>query len=188
MSDFGGNFYVTFALAGVVELPSQLCAAVLLRYIGRSKLFPLFMALTAVSCFAVISSDREIIKVLFALMTKFSINSAFNILGVQGAELFPTILRHTGTGSTAVVSRIGSISAPFMKNLVNLNFKLQFLINLIILFICKAENSGLTYVMVIYGSLTAVGSLLGLLLPETKDKDIPDTIEEAENYRNFNRK
>ncbi|CAG2175437.1 unnamed protein product [Oppiella nova] len=64
-------------------------------------------------------------------------------------------------GVASVMGRIGSISAPFMKNLT--------------------ATSGLTLVMTLYGTLTCVGAVLGLFLPETKGREIPDTIEEAEN-------
>jgi hypothetical protein len=35
--------------------------------------------------------------------------------------------------------------------------------------------------MMFYAILAAIGVILGLFLPETKDLEIPDTIEEAEN-------
>jgi hypothetical protein len=35
--------------------------------------------------------------------------------------------------------------------------------------------------MIFYAILTAIGALLGIFLPETKDREIPDTIEEVEN-------
>ena len=34
-----------------------------------------------------------------------------------------------------------------------------------------------------YATLTAIGGILGLLLPETKGTEIPDTLEEAENAK-----
>ena len=120
MSDFGGNFYITFLLSGLVELPSQLLSALLLRYIGRPKLYALFCALTASSCLAVIPSTSSWLRVTFALIGKFSINSSWIVMSMLGLELFPTILRSTGMGSASVVGRIGSITAPFMKNLVTI--------------------------------------------------------------------
>jgi hypothetical protein len=35
--------------------------------------------------------------------------------------------------------------------------------------------------MIFYAILTAIDALLGIFLPETKDREIPDTIEEVEN-------
>ncbi len=34
--------------------------------------------------------------------------------------------------------------------------------------------------MIFYAILATIGAILGLFLPETKDREIPDTIEEAE--------
>jgi len=36
--------------------------------------------------------------------------------------------------------------------------------------------------MIFYAILTAIGAILGLFLPETKGREMPDTIEEAENF------
>jgi hypothetical protein len=36
--------------------------------------------------------------------------------------------------------------------------------------------------MIFYAILTAIGAILGLFLPETKGREIPDTIEEAEKF------
>ena len=35
--------------------------------------------------------------------------------------------------------------------------------------------------MVLYGTLTIIGGVLYMFLPETKGREIPDTIEQAEN-------
>jgi hypothetical protein len=42
--------------------------------------------------------------------------------------------------------------------------------------------------MIFYAILAAIGAVLGLLLPETKGREIPDTIEEVENLHNFEMK
>ncbi|CAG2166906.1 unnamed protein product [Oppiella nova] len=161
MSEFGGNFYITFLLSGLVEIPSYILPAIFLRFIGRRILFAIFMLITGVSCFAVIPSTSEWLKVMFALLGKLGINSAWNVMFVHIPELYPTVLRQRGVGVASVISRIGSISATFMKNLT--------------------ATSGLSLVMTLYGTLTCVGAVLGLFLPETKGREIPDTIEEAEN-------
>ncbi len=36
----------------------------------------------------------------------------------------------------------------------------------------KAENTSLTVVMIFYAILATIGAVLGLFLPETKDRDI----------------
>jgi hypothetical protein len=49
----------------------------------------------------------------------------------------------------------------------------------------KATASGLAVVMVLYGTLTIIGGILYMFLPETKGREIPDTIEEAENPKSL---
>jgi len=44
----------------------------------------------------------------------------------------------------------------------------------------------LTFIMCVYGALTGIDALLVLVFPETKDRDMPDTVNEAE-YRMKNR-
>ncbi|CAG2168371.1 unnamed protein product [Oppiella nova] len=161
MSDFGGNFYITFVLAGLMELPSQLFTPLFLKFIGRRKLYAIFMAIVALSSVAVIPSQKPWLRVLFALISKYGISSSWNILVIYAAEIYPTVIRNIGMGTASVVGRIGSVSAPFMGNLT--------------------IHTSLTFVMIFYGIVTAVGAILGLYLPETKDKEIPDTLEEAEN-------
>ena len=119
MSDFGGNFYITFLLSGVVELPNHLITPLLLKFFGRKTLYIFFMFILAFSAFAVIPSKAEWLKITFVLIGKFSVSTSWCIFGIQSSEIFPTIVRNTGLGVLSVVARIGSMSAPFMSNLVN---------------------------------------------------------------------
>ena len=122
MSAFGGNLYVTFMLSGLVELPSNLLTGLLLRHISRRKLFAIFSLIISVSTFAIIWSENSEFKVIFALLGKFSVSSCNSVIAIFGPEIFPTVLRNTGFGSSSAVGRIGSIAAPFMKNLVRIYF------------------------------------------------------------------
>ncbi|CAG2177331.1 unnamed protein product [Oppiella nova] len=144
MSDFGGNFYITFLLSGLVELPSQLLTVVFFRLFGRRLLFSTFLTITCVSCLAIIGSRAEWLTVLLALIGKFGVNSAWNVMAVVGPELYPTVIRHRGMG------------------------------------VAQAAIHGLAPVMILYGVLSGVGALIVLLLPETKGREIPDTIEETD--------
>ncbi len=107
MSSFGGNFYITFMLSGLIEVPSQPLTALALRFIGRRHVFAMFMLLTAFSSFAVIPATSESLKIIFALLGKFGVNSAWNVWSMQCAELYPTVLRHTGKGVASVVGLFG---------------------------------------------------------------------------------
>ncbi len=112
MSDFGGNFYITFLLSGLVELPSKLITVLGLRYIGRRKLFSCFVFLITVSTLAVIPSKTSVFNVTFALHGKFAVSSSWCVMFVYGLEIFPTVIRHIETGSSLVIGKFGSIAAP----------------------------------------------------------------------------
>ncbi len=122
MSDFGGNFYVTFLLSGLVELPSNLITVLGLRYIGRRKLYSGFMFLIALSTLLYIPSKTTSFKVTSALVGKFAVTSSWCVLYLHTPEVYPTVIRHIGLGSSSSVGRFGSIAAPFMKNLVRIQF------------------------------------------------------------------
>ncbi len=123
MSDFGGNFYITFLLSGLVELPSKLITVLGLRYIGRRKLYSGFMFLIALSTLSYIpSKEKTTFKLISALVGKFAVTSSWCVLSLHVSEVFPTVIRHIGIGSSSSVGRFGSIAAPFMKNLVRIQF------------------------------------------------------------------
>ena len=47
-------------------------------------------------------------------------------------------------------------------------------------FVLKASMYGLSIVMIIYAIISMIAAFLTFLLPETKGKEIPDTLEDVE--------
>ena len=56
--------------------------------------------------------------ITLTMIGKFGITSAFVIIYVYSAELFPTIIRNIGMGSASFFARIGGIIAPQIALLV----------------------------------------------------------------------
>jgi OCT family organic cation transporter-like MFS transporter 4/5 len=54
------------------------------------------------------------------MIGKFCVTCSFGIIYVYSAEIYPTVVRGVGVGSSSMVGRIGSILAPFVKELVGI--------------------------------------------------------------------
>ena len=54
-----------------------------------------------------------------AMIGKFCISASFAIVYVYSAEVFPTVLRTTGVGSSSMFARVGSIIAPYVGTYVS---------------------------------------------------------------------
>nr|XP_039273891.1 solute carrier family 22 member 5-like [Styela clava] len=107
----------------------------------------------------------EGVSITFAMLGKFFASSAMGILYLYTSELYPTLLRNTGIGIASMTSRFGSICAPFL--------------------VFAGENGRRNipfYVMAALGISTAG---LCLLLPETKQSPLPDTMKDAIDLEKF---
>jgi OCT family organic cation transporter-like MFS transporter 4/5 len=81
---------------------------------------------------------------------------SFNTLYLMTTEFFPTDMRQTSVGICSIFARIGSMIAPFMKELT--------------------LATSLWVSFAIFAALTVATAILWLLLPETMDIQLPDNI------------
>lgn len=51
------------------------------------------------------------------MLGKFAVTAGSSLMYVYTSELYPTVLRNTGTGACSVLSRVGSSVAPFLFKL-----------------------------------------------------------------------
>ena len=104
---------------GLVEAPGQIVCLIGLKYMGRKTVTIVFYVITCISCLLMIF-DNPTMRVSAALIAKFGINSAWDACWLISIEMYPTVLRSTGRGLTSVVSRIGAITGPFVRDIVRL--------------------------------------------------------------------
>ncbi|GFQ69863.1 organic cation transporter protein [Trichonephila clavata] len=93
-------------------------------------------------------------------MGKFCITGSFGLLYLYTAEIFPTGVRNVTLGSCSMCARVGSILAPFMRDLGRATYP-------------EVPN-------VLYTLLALTSGLLALALPETRGVDLPNTFQESE--------
>lgn len=101
--------------------------------------------------------DLSVLSIVLVMSGKFGITSAFSMVYVYTAELYPTVVRNMGVGASSMASRLGSILSPYFVYL-------------------GAYDRFLPYILM--GSLTVLSGILTLFLPESYGMPLPDTIDQ----------
>lgn len=92
------------------------------------------------------------------MIGKFGISASFAVIYIYSAELLPTVVRNVGMGVCSMASRIGGICSPFVVFLGIYTRPLP---------------------MMIFGMCSFAAGLLSLVLPETLNKPLPESLEET---------
>ena len=116
-------------------------------------------------------------------------------------ELFPTVIRSVALSFACSMARIGSMAAPFIAYLAEINpilpifvfGSITFVVSTISLTSFLSSSYGQQYIRTYFFTirsetvkpLSQVG-LQSILLPETNRKKLPDTLEEGERFLRAN--
>ena len=157
--DLGGDLYMNAAVIAAVELPTYILQgwAVEYKYLGRKRTGVGSFVVAAVCCalFPLLRAmGMDVLAKLFAFAGKFAITSAFSVVYIWAADLFPTDIRVSGMGACTAVARVGALIAAY---------------------VAKASTTG---ALAGFGTLSAICAVLCLSLPETQGAEPPDTLEE----------
>uniref|UniRef100_A0A3Q3WS34 Major facilitator superfamily (MFS) profile domain-containing protein n=1 Tax=Mola mola TaxID=94237 RepID=A0A3Q3WS34_MOLML len=146
--------YISSFMSAAIEIPAYVFIWLALRSFISS-----FCSLTH---YFLPQLGLSYLAVALEMLGKFAVTAGASAIYVVTAELYPTVLRNTATGTCSILSRIGGSTAPFL-------FKLSIYFNY------------LPYI--ILGTL-AVGSIIALFfLPETFGKPLPQsTSDETANW------
>ncbi|KAG6451359.1 organic cation transporter protein [Manduca sexta] len=153
--------FVSVAAAGAIQIPSNFIAIWLISALGRRNTTIVFCMFGGVCALA-----------LALVPNVFWITLTLGTLGVSAAaivattiyihttELYPTVVRNMAMGACSTSMRVGSMIAPFISNLSVTVWWLPTLI---------------------FGVAPICGGLICFLLPETKGKNLPDSLEDVSN-------
>ncbi|CAH1251989.1 SLC22A5 [Branchiostoma lanceolatum] len=157
-----GNLYLNFAISGFIEIPAYLISIVILDKFGRRWPLCLMLLFGGVACIVAFFIPKHLgwMTTTLAMTGKFMITATFSIIYIFSAEIFPTVVRQIGIGMSSMSARVGGMVAPFVNLLGSYWAPMPY---------------------VIFGGVSIAAGLLALLLPETVGKELPATIEEAEN-------
>lgn len=160
-NSLGENHFVNFIASGAVELPAYILILFTADKYGRKKVLTSSMIISGIVLILTgfVPSNREILTAILAMLGKMTVSISYGTIFMYATELFPTVIRNIGLGSALLAARIGGMSAPYMIILSDVWSPLP---------------------MVIFGGLIFVGGLLAIMLPETLNRKLPETISDIE--------
>ncbi|XP_025779918.1 solute carrier family 22 member 4 isoform X2 [Puma concolor] len=161
-----GDAYLNCFLSALIEVPAYITAWLLLQTLPRRYIIAgvLFLGGGVLLLIQLVPEDYNFLSIGLAMLGKFGITSAFSMLYVFTAELYPTLVRNMAVGVTSMASRVGSIIAPYFVYL-------------------GAYNRVLPYILM--GSLTVLIGIITLFLPESFGVTLPETLEQMQKVKGF---
>ncbi|XP_022253268.1 organic cation transporter protein-like [Limulus polyphemus] len=159
----GGSMYINLLISAAVELPVCAVVPLVVKFVKRKPPIIVSFLIASIACVLVIAvpEDMVVTKISLTMIGKMFISTASGIKFVYGAEVFPTVIRTVGVGTAILCSRIGGAIAPFVREL--------------------SKSTHVAVPSVTYGVLSIVAAIMVFLLPETFNRQLPDTILEIEN-------
>uniref|UniRef100_G3T779 Solute carrier family 22 member 2 n=1 Tax=Loxodonta africana TaxID=9785 RepID=G3T779_LOXAF len=160
----GSNIYLDFFYSALVEFPAAFIIILTIDRIGRRYPWAASNMVAGAAClvsaFIPNALDLQWLKILVACLGRMGITMAYEMVCLVSAELYPTFIRESGW---SICSLAGTITgARIRMDLCTIRQKLT---------------------LVVFAVIGLIAGGLVLLLPETKGKALPETIEEAENLQ-----
>ncbi|XP_014892979.1 solute carrier family 22 member 5 [Poecilia latipinna] len=165
-SNLSGNPFLNCFLSAITEVPAYIVSTCLLRKCPRRVILSTFLVIGGgvLLLIQLIPDTLRYVALALEMTGKFGFTMAFTIVYIYTAEIYPTVLRNVGMGMCSSAARIGSITAPYVIYL-------------------GTYNKVLPYILM--GSLTIASSVVNFFLPETFNKDLPETVEQMQECQGF---
>ncbi|XP_017484751.1 PREDICTED: organic cation transporter protein [Rhagoletis zephyria] len=165
----GGNKYTNFQLNGVIQVPGLILPLVIMDRIGRrySLCGSMLLCALCMGITALVGRNHAAAELVLFLIGKLAITCSFQILYFFTSEIFPTNVRNSLLSFCSMVGRIGSMLAPQAPLLAN-----------------YYEYAP----QILFAIFALISGTLTLLFPETTDKVLPTTLQDAEHLNDKNHK
>ncbi|XP_046838960.1 organic cation transporter protein-like isoform X1 [Vespa crabro] len=159
----GGDIFINFAISGAIQVPGNFVAWWAMNKLGRKVTLISSNVIAGFSSLALIIVPHDLawLRLILVCFGIVGMSVAFTSVYLFSGELFPTVVRNMGVGTSSMCARIGSIVAPFV---VSLNHMAEW------------------FPPIIFGSLPIMGAMLCLLLPETAGCTLPETLQDGEDF------
>lgn len=156
------NLFLMVFISGVVEVPACILAPWMLRQFGRRYTMCILYIGSGIACLLILAVPVEysMVNLTLANIGKFFVAAAFQMCYIYTSELVPTGVRNIAVGTSSMWARVGTILSPFIVDFLG---ELHYAIP-----------------STMFGLLSMAAGLLALLLPETNNQPLLDTIEQVE--------
>ncbi|KAM3865178.1 solute carrier family 22 member 7-like [Diretmus argenteus] len=161
ITGLGLNLYLTQFTYAFVELPAKLAVYYLLDKIGRrpTEVGALLSVGLCLGINIVIPKDMSVIRTVVAVIGKGFSAGSFTTIVLYSSELYPTVVRQNGMGFNSFMARIGVAVAPLILLLDEVWQDLP---------------------QAVLCSLAILGGIVARTLSETRNRCLPETIEDIE--------
>lgn len=161
VDNLGLNVFVTFTIAGATEFPADTFLTLTLDRWGRRWLA--FGTMVASGLFSLLATTVPAggLSAGMAIIGRFCVNISYNIGLQYAAELLPTVVRAQGVAFIHIMGYVAQMIAPFIVYLALVQQQLP---------------------LIILGVVGIIGGTLSLFLPETLDKELPQTLQDGEAF------
>ena len=170
VTTLGGNIFLNFALSLLAGVTGSFIAAFVVERVSRKYFFMTCLLTAGSLCLMtfipVLAGADPWVVTLFSTVGKMFTSMSLLLINVYAAELFPTSCRGFGLATTSMFGQVGGIASPYVADL-NIYVSGQF---------------GVIMPQLVFGAAGISGGLVTLVLPDTRNRKLPDTIEDAENF------
>ncbi|XP_046399079.1 organic cation transporter-like protein isoform X2 [Ischnura elegans] len=163
------NVHILTALMGFIELVSIGCTIYFTPIIGHTKLTCIAMAaygflnlFLLIFVHSMISEDYVMYMVL-ASICYFLVVMSFASINVYSCRVLPTIIRGSGFGLANSISSFGMLFATFVSR--------------------WSRSSDVKVFILIFSLLSFLTALVAYILPETSERELPDTLRDGEHFQ-----
>ncbi|KAM3623180.1 uncharacterized protein V6R79_008064 [Siganus canaliculatus] len=161
IAGFGLNIYLTQFTYALIELPSKIVVYYLLDKIGRrpTEMGALLLTALFLGINIAVPKGMSVARTVIAIIGKGFSSATFPTVILYTSELYPTVVRQKGMGYNSFMARMGVAVAPLILLLDEVWTDLPQLV------LCATAM---------------LGFIVARLLPETRNRCLPETIEDAE--------
>ncbi|XP_066986623.1 organic cation transporter protein-like isoform X1 [Macrobrachium rosenbergii] len=147
--------YMYVFLGGLAEIPSYFVTWAMVAHLGRRLSLTSYYVVCGITIciIAILLATQDEVSfsllIVLSLVGKIAIISAFHVVYIYTAELFPTEYRSLAVGESSMMARVGSITSPYINDIL---------------------GAAITWgPSALFAVMSAAAASLSLLLPETRD-------------------